>query len=1167
MRPIKPNSNAVALLSLYFQEKPASPSLFAAWIKRLFVFFILSLMVLEQSAWATCTQVSSTCIASTPCKTISGYQVCLAGVPGGSYNIAQSCWNYQNNYSCDSLNINTCGTTPSTCNQSGQTCDQTDPTTGNCILYTRDYSCSVATGSPPQSNNCGSAAGTQTAQTCVVPDQYPYVYNGTSYGPLEATGSGFVPSLNTTVPVSSLSSNPNYGQCLEYSNQYTLSGPPNLYSQSCTPVPGYNLNPGTCSVNSQSCASYNAQGICTNYNMNETCTVTTDSKVCGTPPANCSMTNSACVQASPVTNQCILWAQNYTCNTMTGVPTSTNNCTSQASSCVKTGEVCSSSDPYPMVYNNPVYGLMEAQSSGFVPAMGTTVSTSLLSANPNYGACYTYTDTYTCPTPTSTQGQVCTPIPSSDLGACTVLSTTCTATNAQGVCTNYSQNKSCAVTQQVNICGTPPNNFLLQNSTCAETDPTSGACVLWNQNWTGPKLYGAPAPVNNCQNQPANCIKSGQICALSDSYPLAYNSPVYGLLEATSGGSIPAMNNAVLPASQLISNPNFGTCLTYTDTYTCSTPSSTQTCSPVPQSNLGTCSTTSTTCTATDTSGNCTAYSQVKSCGVVTSYSSRSPGTATTSQQSTCNLIPSNCSLQTQTCMDVPAVPLSSCGTIENIYSCPNPSPPVTSCQSSLCIGANCYGSGDKSNQSFGAAVAALEVGKQMGKFGAINLFYGESHDCTTTLGIFSCCQVRSSPPQSGSNLQAAVTMGAQFGLTAYNYYSASTSAALAANNSAMINILGGGNVTLVSAPSEVTAYGADANNFVNTFGDSYSFDPMMSSSSFFSLNMADIGAWAGTAGALLAQYGVISPAFASAAQIGSAYYTIAGSCLPCFIAMSVMIVVQYLSQCSQQEMSLSLLRGKGLCHDIGSYCSDSIPLIGCVQTKEAFCCFDSKFALDVNVGGRPQIGKSWGSPSAPDCSGFSIAQISAINFGLINFSNAFGDIASNINIPNASTLQSQISNKVTAFYGTQTTPATQTQIQSMGQVLKTLPAQNAPAPNLTPTPPKMPCTTTWGPQVPDTFTPPDYSSTINISNCNPGGTLQLSYTGNCTSSALSPNGTNMSYPISSAGTVSIPVNMPYTCLAAPATATSPAIAGSLNTWNGVVVVNGMPGTSGSISW
>ena len=1171
-------SNARQLLNWYTRPL-VEPDLHQplSWTKRIFLLFVLSIMLVQQSAWAaaapTCTNVVGTCLDATPCKNINGYTVCLAGVTGGQYNITQSCWNMQYTGSCDMLNVNTCGTTPTTCNQTGQTCAQTDLNTGACVLYDRNYSCDLATNDPPLINSCGGISGSLTSTYCSNQDSYPFVYNGSSYGPLEATAAGYVPSLSTTVPTTQLSPNPNSGQCLEFSNQYANNSI-NMGAQACTPIPGTNIDNTACSVQSQSCAQYNANGVCTAYNLNESCLVTTDSKVCGTPPAGCSMTTSTCSQINPVTNQCILWAQNYSCAVMTNVPNTVDTCSQEAPSCVKTGSSCTSTDPYPYFYNNPAYGLLEADSSGFVPAMNTTVPIAQLSSNPNYGACYSYTDTYSCSSPSNTLlAGYCTPIPTQNLNNCSVNSSTCTATNAQGVCTNYSQNLSCTVTQQTNICGTPPSNLMLTNSTCAETDPLSSTCVLYNQTWVGPSIFGAPAPVNNCQSMPTGCVKTGQICALSDTYPMAYNSPVYGLLEATSSGTVPALNNVVIPANQLIANPNFGTCITYTDTYSCSTPNtSNQTCTPLLQSSLGNCAINSSTCTATNAQGICTNYSQVQTCLVASSTTGQTPGTVNNTTQNTCSTIPANCTLSSQTCLDNPPNPIASCNTIQNSYTCTNPNPSVTSCQSNLCIGANCYGTGDLPNQDFAAAVSALETAKQMGKFGGVNLFYGESHDCSDTLGgLFSCCQVRSSPPQSGSNLQAAATMAVQMGLQYNNYFGSAASSFTTSENQSVLNVLGGqGDVLTGPALDSSMLYGADANTLTTTFGDSYSFDSLMSSNSFMNMDMADLSNWAGTAASLLAQYGVISPQLATAVSLGASYYSsvIVSGCVPCFVVILIITIYQYLSSCSQEEMQLSLLRGKGLCHDVGTYCSDSI-LGVCLQTTDSFCCFDSKFALDVNEGGRPQIGKSWGTPQSPNCSGFSITDIGNINFGAINFTNAFGDIAANTNVPNSATLQSEVSNKINTYYGGQTTTATQVQMQSMAQVLKVLPAPNTVlATNVTSLAP-MACTATWGPQVPDTFTPPDFTSSINITSCNPGATIQLNYTGNCTSTSLSPGQSSgtLSIPISASGTASIPVSMPYTCVPAPATPTTPAITGSLNTWAGIVIQNGAMGSQISITW
>ena len=1219
-------------------------SSFMAFAKRFFLFFVLSVMVLEQSAWATCgstpgtiacstvagnygipaadtvgtasynydscsntytylggcsaptpvtcTSNSNVCTDSTPCKFFNGNQVCLGSVsplPIGALQIPQTCWSSNAIYTCNAIPTGPTCTSPipSTCSQSGSNCLQTDPQTGLCLLYDNSYNCSVATNNPALSNTCGGALGSISSHNCINVDSFPFVFN-TSYGPVEADASGYVPSLNTTVPTTSLTPNPNYNICLEYSDSYANSAI-NYGTLACTPIPGTNINTSSCSISSKTCAQWDITGtICQVYNATESCLVTADSKVCGAMPAGCTMTGSNCVQINPLNNACILWGQNYTCSTLTNVPVTTNTCATYASnsSCVVSGSTCTSTDPYPYVYDNPAYGLLEADSSGYVSAMGTSVSLSQLSANPNFGQCYSYSNTYTCSSPIVVSGaggfakQVCTPIPPADLGSCTSNSTpTCISYSAGGACTNYSQNLTCTVTNAVNLCGTPPSNFTFQNSSCVETDPFNGnACVIYQQDWRGPSMFGAPAPVNNCSTLASTngCVNTGQTCVLSDTYTMAYNSPVYGMMDATSAGFVPALSSNV-PTTQLISNPNYNTCLTYSDTYTCSVPdTSNASCTPVPLSNTSNCRISSTTCMAYNAQNVCTSYSQVENCTVASPTTVPTPGTATNTTTNTCQLLPPTCTFSgTETCLDaVPPATISACNTLQKVYNCTSPSPSTNSCSSNLCIGANCYGSGDQPNQNFAAAVAALETAKQMGKFGGINLFYGESHDCTDVLGgLFSCCQVRSSPPQSGSNLQAAVTMAAQFGLQHYQYFSQAISGSSTfTENQFMSSMLGGQSDTMAvgGVMENANFYGVGSDQMSTVFGDSYSYDSLMSNQSFFNMDFSTLSNWAGTGANILAQYGVISPDLATAVSLGSSYYSsvVVAGCIPCFVVIAILTVIQYLSSCSQQEMQLSLLRGKGLCHDVGTYCSNSFLGI-CLETDTTFCCFDSKFSLDVNEGGRPQIGKSWGSATNPDCSGFSVNDIANINFGLINFTNAFGDIASTVNVPSAATLQSQVSNKINGYYAGQTTPATPVQQLSMQQVLAVAPGPTTtPATQIT-TLPIMACTATWGPQVPDAFIPADYTSSINIASCNPGATLDLNYTGNCTSTALSPGQSTgtLSVTLSASGTATIPVSMPYTCLPQPATATSPAIVGSLNTWKGVVTQGGAPGATISITW
>lgn len=56
--------------------------------------FLLITLGLASHGWAgDCRRTAATCVDSTPCKNISGYNVCLA-------NIGISCWKYEDTYEC-----------------------------------------------------------------------------------------------------------------------------------------------------------------------------------------------------------------------------------------------------------------------------------------------------------------------------------------------------------------------------------------------------------------------------------------------------------------------------------------------------------------------------------------------------------------------------------------------------------------------------------------------------------------------------------------------------------------------------------------------------------------------------------------------------------------------------------------------------------------------------------------------------------------------------------------------------------------------------------------------------------------------------------------------------------------------------------------------------------
>ncbi len=114
---------------------------------------------------------------------------------------------------------------------------------------------------------------------------------------------------------------------------------------------------------------------------------------------------------------------------------------------------------------------------------------------------------------------------------------------------------------------------------------------------------------------------------------------------------------------------------------------------------------------------------------------------------------------------------------------------------------------------------------------------------------------------------------------------------------------------------------------------------------------------------------------------------------------------------CKENEKMLAKKRQNDLCHYVGNYCSKKLKFIGCIQTSESHCCFNSKLARIIHEQGRPQIGLSWGSGDSPNCRGFKPEEFQKLDMSKMNLSEAFEDIT--ISTANISTLTTHIQNKV----------------------------------------------------------------------------------------------------------------------------------------------------------
>ena len=101
------------------------------------------------------------------------------------------------------------------------------------------------------------------------------------------------------------------------------------------------------------------------------------------------------------------------------------------------------------------------------------------------------------------------------------------------------------------------------------------------------------------------------------------------------------------------------------------------------------------------------------------------------------------------------------------------------------------------------------------------------------------------------------------------------------------------------------------------------------------------------------------------------------------------------LSNCNSQEKLLAEQRAADDCTMVGTYCAQSF-LGYCLQTDQTWCCFPSLLANIIQQQTRAMQGLpiyGWGTPTSPNCIGYTPQQFQAINFSKINLSAFYNSI------------------------------------------------------------------------------------------------------------------------------------------------------------------------------
>jgi conjugal transfer mating pair stabilization protein TraN len=327
-------------------------------------------------------------------------------------------------------------------------------------------------------------------------------------------------------------------------------------------------------------------------------------------------------------------------------------------------------------------------------------------------------------------------------------------------------------------------------------------------------------------------------------------------------------------------------------------------------------------------------------------------------------LVDRGCSQVGSTCLDTS--PQGACMLFEQTYQCrvsSGSTSTITNCGSQqFCMDGHCFDTAYAPDADFAKAVAGLEVEREAGKYvdpNSLVVFQGYDNRCRKKLfGLVNCCKGAGS---SGSLL----------------------------NNLNLISGAGG------------QALGA--------LGSSYTYDALFTSDAP-DLVIAGFESLFAAGGGSSALAGLLAGDVSVASYIGT---LVPG---PWTIAI-LAIELSGILDCEQAEQVLAMKRDNRLCHSLGSYCSARVPIIGvCIETTESYCCFNSRLSRILNEQGRAQIGKGWGGPQNPECSGFTVAQLQSLDFSRMNLEEFYAEIAPTL--PDAGAMRLRAQQKVNSYFG-----------------------------------------------------------------------------------------------------------------------------------------------------
>ncbi|MCP4156555.1 MAG: conjugal transfer protein TraN [bacterium] len=130
--------------------------------------------------------------------------------------------------------------------------------------------------------------------------------------------------------------------------------------------------------------------------------------------------------------------------------------------------------------------------------------------------------------------------------------------------------------------------------------------------------------------------------------------------------------------------------------------------------------------------------------------------------------------------------------------------------------------------------------------------------------------------------------------------------------------------------------------------------------------------------------------------------------------------------RCREDEIYLRELLDRDVCQLVGTYCSKSVDnglTEVCIEKSETYCCFESELALIFHQDGRQQLrsfdnNMPFGTPENPVCRGFTLEELSMIEFTDISFSRYGDSISRDVPAEKKDMMRERVSNFINDTHG-----------------------------------------------------------------------------------------------------------------------------------------------------